>query len=102
MLVFCDTCCSRLPGGRSCRCLGWGAKPLYVALSAAFKLSLEGAGWYLQLQHLLIEQSKRKLWQSNENINLAKFVLAACERFVAAPISLLQNHKKMYCYYTRF
>lgn len=72
--------------------------PFMRAFWNALKPSLEGIGSYLQLYNLLIEQPKCKRWQSNENINLAEFVLAACERFVAAPISLLRNHKKMYCY----
>lgn len=66
------------------------------------KLTLEDIGWYLHFHHMPKEQSECQLWQSKENINLAEFVLAACQRFVAAPISLSQNHKKMYCYYTSF
>jgi len=80
--------------------LGRGAEPLHTAHSAALKPLLEGVCNYLQLQHPLVEQSKHKVWQLNENVNLAKFVLAGGERFMSAPVSLLQNHKKMYCDYT--
>lgn len=38
------------------------------------------------------EQSECQLWQSNENINLTEFVLAVCQRFVAAPLTKPQEY----------